>query len=160
MLNIKNSTITSAGYEYQNMYGVLILADWLCYPEQYKRICFEAGQDGNNAPKGLDDMVCERSDGTVDFYQIKFTPNADKEDNKLSWKWLLKRKGKTENTRSLLKKLFDALQKILDSKLKLGKVTLVTNKKPSREFEACLKDNKIYFSLLPSSSRSKARKID
>ena len=45
-MRVKNSAITYTGYEYQTLFGVLKLANWLNNPTEYECICFEADQDG------------------------------------------------------------------------------------------------------------------
>jgi Cdc6-like AAA superfamily ATPase len=136
MLRVKHGAIIYTGYEYQTMFGVLLLAQWLNSPTEYERISFEADKDDNDAPQGIDDVICERTDGKVDYYQVKFTPSAYKDENALSWDWLLKRSGKTERSRSLLKKLYDAIDKVPSGKR--GLVTLITNKLPNQEVESCI----------------------
>lgn len=148
MLRVKHGAITYTGYEYQTMYGVLLLAQWLNSPAEYERVCFEADKDNNGAPQGIDDVICERTDGKVDYYQVKFTPSAYKDENALSWDWLLKRSGKTDRSRSLLKKLYDAIDKVPPGKR--GLVTLITNKLPNQEVESCITgDNFDYSKIQP-----------
>ncbi|WP_345985737.1 AAA family ATPase [Sulfurimonas sp. HSL-1656] len=153
MMEVKSSAITYSGYEYQTLQGVLLLAYWLNTPGEYKRISFEADFDNNEAPQGIDDIVCERTDGRVDYRQVKFTPNPYKRENFFSWEWLLKRTGKTERSRSILKKLSDAITQVMPDKL--GEVILVTNKIPDRDIESCLKNGKLNFDLIESGIRSK-----
>jgi hypothetical protein len=148
MLRVKHGAITYTGYEYQTMYGVLLLAQWLNSPAEYERVCFEADKDNNGAPQGIDDVICERTDGKVDYYQVKFTPSAYKDENAFSWDWLLKRSGKTERSRSILKKLYDAIEKVPSGKC--GLVTLITNKLPNQEIESCVTgDNFDYSKIQP-----------
>lgn len=149
---IKNSAIPYAGYEYQTLYGVFLLANWLNNPTEYKRICFEADSIENEAPQGIDDIVCERSDGKVDYRQVKFTPNPDNLENAFTWEWLLKRSGKTERSRSILKKISDAVSQVQPDKV--GNVFLITNKIPDREIETCLINGKLNFDLIEPTRRS------
>lgn len=71
---IKPTAITAAGYVYQNRQGLRLLCDWLDAPTRYTRMKFEC-DDEADAPKGLDDIVAERSGGLVDLAQVKYTPN-------------------------------------------------------------------------------------
>jgi hypothetical protein len=96
---IKRTATTSAGYIYQTRQGVKLLCDWLDAPSRYARVKFEC-DDEAEAPTGLDDIVAERSDGTVDFQQVKFTPRP--EAYPLSWDWMLEKSGKTEKSRTML----------------------------------------------------------
>lgn len=144
---IKNSAIIYAGYDYQTLQGVRLLADWLNTPIKYNRIAFEADAKQIDAPQGIDDIVCERQDGKTDFWQVKFTPDTDKEDNQLSWEWLLKRSGHSIRSRSILQKIADAVDKVPAERR--GDITLLTNKIPNREMANCLRNNKIDWSQVP-----------
>lgn len=105
-MSIKTSTIIYTAYDYQTLHGVKLLANWLNSPTLYIRVAFEADMNANNTPQGIDDIVCEREGGIKDFWQIKFTPSPSKQMNLLSWDWLLKKHGKTEKSRSIIKKLY------------------------------------------------------
>ncbi|HAT7563581.1 TPA: NACHT domain-containing protein [Citrobacter koseri] len=144
---IKNSAIIYAGYDYQTLQGVRLLADWLNTPTKYNRIAFEADAKQVDAPQGIDDIVCERQDGKTDFWQVKFTPDTDKEDNQLSWEWLLKRSGHRIRSRSILQKIADAVDKVPAERR--GDITLLTNKIPNREIATCLRNKKIGWSQVP-----------
>ncbi|MBK0490589.1 NACHT domain-containing protein [Klebsiella aerogenes] len=144
---IKNSAIIYAGYDYQTLQGVRLLADWLNTPTKYNRIAFEADAKQVDAPQGIDDIVCERKDGKTDFWQVKFTPDTDKEDNQLSWEWLLKRSGHSIRARSILQKIADAVDKVPAERR--GDITLLTNKIPNREIATCLRNNKIDWNQVP-----------
>lgn len=148
---MKPSAIIYSGYEYQTLQGVKLLADWLHSPTRYARVAFEADTDSNEAPKGIDDIICERQNGVTDFWQVKFTPSSEKVENALSWDWLLKRPGKTDKSRSILKKLFDAISGVPDEKL--GNVVLLTNKLPDRAMESCFQGPKINFNQIESELR-------
>jgi len=150
-LKVKNSAIIYTAYDYQTLQGVYFLSVWLNSPTEFERMCFEADEEANEAPKGIDDIVCQRSDGKTDFIQVKFTPSPEKEQNQLTWDWLLTRSGKTERSRSILKKLCDAVTSV--SYDKLGKVVLLTNKIPDRVMENCIKVSKIDFSKIDSGTQ-------
>lgn len=40
--NIKSTAITYKGYDYQTLFGVSVLADWLNFPDKYQKVLFEA----------------------------------------------------------------------------------------------------------------------
>lgn len=142
-MKIKNSAITYTGYDYQTLQGVKLLAEWLHSPTQYARVAFEADANSNETPAGIDDIVCERPNGIKDFWQVKFTPSSDKDENRLTWDWLLKVSGKTDRSRSILKKLYDAIISVPAENL--GNVVLLTNKQPDRSMESCLHGSKVDF---------------
>lgn len=147
--NIKNTAITAAGYIYQNRQGLNVLCDWLDAPTRYRQVKFECDNE-SDAPQGLDDIVIERSDGRIDFQQVKFTPNPDV--HLFSWEWLLEKSGKTARSRSILRKLFDAFRQIHPAKI--GEISLITNRRPNAAIEACLKNTKISLSDIPEPNRS------
>jgi hypothetical protein len=152
-MRVKNSAIIYTGYDYQTLQGVKLLAEWIHSPTRYLRVAFEADRDENEAPEGIDDIVCERPDGVKDFWQVKFTPSPEKHENGLTWDWLLKISGKTAKSRSILKKLFDAIAAVPDEKL--GDVVLLTNKRPDRVMESCLCEENINFTHIDTDTQSK-----
>lgn len=147
--DIKNTAITAAGYIYQNRQGLRILCDWLDAPARYTRVRFEC-DDEAVAPMGLDDIVVERADGLVDLQQVKFTPASHV--HPLCWSWMLEKTGKTAQSRSMLRKWFDAF-KALDP-ARTGVLSLTTNRRPDADIEACLDGGKISFAKIPEPRRS------
>lgn len=146
----KTSAITAAGHVYQTRHGLKVLCDWLDAPARFKQVKFECDND-NDAPQGLDDIVIERADGRFDLQQVKFTPRTDL--HSLSWGWLLEKSGKTARSRSILRKWFDAYKKIEPNRL--GNISLITNRIPDAEFEACLENGKISFAKILEPNYSK-----
>lgn len=151
-MKVKNSAITYTAYDYQTLQGVKLLAEWLRSPTRYSRMAFEADKDVHDAPAGIDDIVGERPDGVKDFWQVKFTPSPHKDENRLSWDWLLKISGKTERSRSILKKLYDAVNSVPPENL--GNVVLLTNKLPDRGMESCLAGSKIQFDKIDQATKA------
>lgn len=147
--DIKNTSITAAGYIYQNRQGLRALCDWLDAPARYTRVRFEC-DDEAVAPTGLDDIVVERSDGLVDLQQVKFTPDPNL--HLLCWKWMLEKTGKTARSRSMLRKWFDAFKAL--EPMRTGVLSLTTNRRPDADIEACLDDGKISFAKIPEPRRS------
>ncbi|MBG6017503.1 NACHT domain-containing protein [Proteus mirabilis] len=148
--NIKNSAITAAGYIYQTRQGLKVLCDWLDAPSRYNRVKFECDVE-KEAPQGLDDIVIERTDGFLDLQQVKFTPDSDK--HLLCWDWLLDKSGKTARSRSMIKKWFDAYNKLEPDRI--GDISLITNRRPDAEIEGCLVNGKICFSKIHEPNRSR-----
>jgi hypothetical protein len=128
-LLIKRTAIPLSGYVYQNLVGLSLLCDWLDDPGLYDWVQFEA--DHEEVPQGLDDLVAQRRDGTFVLLQVKFTVNTQDARNALTWDWLLTRKPRG---RSLLQKWCDGLFEIAAERVHTA--ALVTNRVPSREFEA------------------------
>jgi len=128
---IKRSAIPLSGYVYQNLVGLGLLCDWLDDPGLYDWVQFEADHD--EVPQGLDDIVAQRRDGMLVLLQVKFTVNAQGAGNALTWDWLLTRKPRG---RSLLQKWCDGLFEIAAERVHTA--ALVTNRVPSREFEATI----------------------
>ncbi|WP_257217533.1 ATP-binding protein [Pseudomonas syringae] len=147
--NIKNTAIPASGYIYQNRQGLRVLCDWLDAPNHYVKVKFEC-DDKADAPTALDDIVIERTDGLQDLIQVKFTPNPDA--HALSWDWLLEKSGKTERSRSMLRKWFDAYRSLGPERI--GELSLLTNRRPDAEIEACLVGGKIDFSKVANPRRA------
>lgn len=147
--NIKKTAITAAGYIYQNRQGLKLLCDWLDAPSRYVRVKFEC-DDEAYAPTGLDDIVAERSNGLVDLQQVKFTPNPDA--YLLCWDWMLEKTGKTDKSRSMLRKWFDAFNLLVPQRI--GEISLLTNRRPDAAIEACLVGDKISFAKVPELTRT------
>ncbi|GIX50840.1 NACHT domain-containing protein [Sphaerotilus sulfidivorans] len=146
---IKNTAITAAGYIYQNRQGLRVLCDWLDAPSRYIKVKFECDVEAD-APTGLDDIVVERADGLQDLKQVKFTPNPDA--HLLSWDWLLEKSGKTARSRSMLRKWFDAYRSLHPARI--GELSLLTNRRPDADIEACLSGDKIDFAKIPDPRRT------
>lgn len=147
--NIKKTAIPASGYIYQNRQGLRVLCDWLDAPNRYVKIKFECDV-GADAPSALDDIVIERTDGLQDLMQVKFTPNPDA--HALSWDWLLEKSGKTERSRSMLRKWFGAYRSLDPSRI--GELSLLTNRRPDAEIEACLAKGKIDFAKVAKQRRA------
>jgi hypothetical protein len=148
MNKVKTSAIPYTGYNYQTYQGMSWLLDWLANPSRFLKLRFECN-DKNLAPQGLDDIVAWRSDGKLDYAQVKFTPN--KEEYKLSWDWLLELPS-TKKPRSLMIKWGDALNSV--DPANVGQVRLITNREPDEEFGRCLDGAKVDFdTLLPERQR-------
>ncbi len=98
--------------------------------------------------KGLDDIVAQRPDGLLELLQVKFTVDPYDSANALSWSWLLQRRGKGK---SLLEK-WSAAAFAVGIK-KLGKVALVTNRRPDADFASHLHESKVVLAKLPGPLR-------
>lgn len=129
---IKSSAITFGGYIYQNLIGLELLCDWLDGPGKYEWVKFEADEEG--MPKGLDDIVARLTDnGKRILLQVKFTVDPFDEKNLITWDWLLHRKPKGK---SLLQKWASAF--FGEGADNVSEAALVSNRRPDRDFEACL----------------------
>ncbi|MBF7691502.1 dsDNA nuclease domain-containing protein [Acinetobacter pollinis] len=146
--NIKSTAITYKGYDYQTLFGISILADWLNFPDKYQKVLFEATDDTDYTPQALDDVICVRKDNKYDYYQVKYSPSPEKEENEFSWDWILKKSGKTERSKSILRKIYDAYKRIpLDQ---INSINLVTNKRLARDVEPCFRETPyLQFELIP-----------
>ncbi len=146
---VKSATIIFGGYLYQNLIGLEVLCNWLEDPEQYEWVKFEADED--EIPKGLDDIVALRSDGSYVLLQVKFTVAPDDTRYRLSWDWLLRHKPRGL---SLLQKWSDALFSIGVNNA--SDAALLTNRLPDREFLSCLDANasRVDFALVPDNIKT------
>ena len=77
--NIKSTAITYKGYDYQTLFGISILADWLNFPDKYQKVLFEATDDTDDTPQALDDVICVTKDNKYDYYQVEYSPFPEKE---------------------------------------------------------------------------------
>jgi len=152
---IKRSAIIYAGYRYQTLQGVMLLAEWLTSPTRYKAVRFEC-DDSDIAPQALDDVVAVRADGKYDYTQVKYTPDESLTNYPLSWDWLLTVGAAKKNSRSFLRKWFDAYKKIAPDQL--GEARLITNREPDREISSCLRNGFIDYSLVPAAKREELDK--
>lgn len=146
---IKTTTITWGGYVYQNFVGIQLLCDWLDNPTLYSWVKFEA--DDAQSPKGLDDIVAQRSDGSLVLYQVKFTVDPLDADNELTWDWLLHH---TPKGKSLIQKWFFAWASAAPTPIQLA--ALITNRLPSRSFQECLAADgtKVDFDKIPDTVKA------
>lgn len=154
-LGIKRSAIIYAGYRYQTLQGVMLLAEWLTSPTRYKAVRFEC-DDSEIAPQALDDIVAVRADGKQDYTQVKYTPDESITNYPLSWDWLLAVDTAKKNSRSFLRKWFDAFKKIDPDQI--GEARLITNREPDREISSCLRDGFIDYALVPAGKRAELDK--
>lgn len=147
--SIKKTAIPLSGYLYQNLTGLNFLCDWLEDPNLYRWVSFECDDEESNY-QGLDDVVAQRPDGSMVLLQVKFTVDASDEANALSWEWLLAHRPKG---RSLVQKWARAYSDATEK----GPVdaALITNRRPDREFAACMTtaNDKVDLSKVPSHIR-------
>lgn len=151
---VKASATPYAGYRYQTLFGVHLLVDWLEAPASYVRMRFEC-DDKSIGPQGLDDIVAERSDGSFDYYQVKYTPPEAASGCVLTWDWLLNPSSGGEKPKSFIQKWAKALKAI--SADCLGTASLVTNRTPDREVEDCLRGPHLDFDLAPSTVQERLK---
>ncbi|KAA1056105.1 hypothetical protein [Azospirillum argentinense] len=102
--------IRRAGDEFQDLWGIELLLEWLEHPERYDWVRFECDDVG-----ALDDVVARRREGGLVCRQMKHTAEPDRPDLAASWSWLTKREaGAKGSRRSLLQRWADALDRTLD----------------------------------------------
>ena len=83
----KNTTLPTGGILYQNLVGLEILLDWLGDPTRFRWVALEC-EDANIAPRALDDIVAEYSDGRRMYLQVKCTNDPSDSNLSLTWEWL------------------------------------------------------------------------
>jgi Cdc6-like AAA superfamily ATPase len=140
---IKKAAITNVGYIYQLLHGIKILAEWFEAPHKFTKVKFEC-DDQKDAPQSLDDIVIEKTDGRIEYIQVKHTPNPQK--HFLTWEWLTEKKR--ENTKSNIQKWLNAFKQIPKGKLESAK--LITNRIPDGCFAKILSEKStITLDLIP-----------
>ena len=126
------------------------LINWFHEPEKYQWMSIE-GNQGLDHIKSLDDVICFTANGEYELYQVKFTIDSEREDLRLDFDWLLKKKG---NGTSLIEKWSADIEKFgTSSKISIAK--LITNRIPDQIISNCLKEDKIAYSLIPDYIKSK-----
>jgi len=130
--HVKGSATPYVGYRYQTLHGIKVLVDWLGSPTIFTRVKFEC-EDRTVGPQGLDDIVAERADGKLNYWQIKYTPPQSSKAYYLDWEWLTNKKNAP---RSFIQKWAKAVNGIPSEKL--GEARLITNRKPDRTLALCL----------------------
>ena len=145
---VKATGSASAGYQYQTLYGIKILVDWLENPGLYARVQFDC-DDRSVAPLSLDDVVAERMDGKFTFWQVKYTPPDDNRKQPLlvDWEWLLDEGPPSKSKIPYLKKWKESFNKY--GREKRERFFLVTNRLPSREFLNNLSGSHINYDKIP-----------
>ena len=145
---VKGSATTYAGYRYQTLQGVKVLVDWLESPTIFTRVKFEC-DDRTMGPQGLDDIVAERPDGKLNYWQIKYTPPQSAKPYHLDWEWLTNKK---DAARSFLQKWANAVDLIPSQQL--GEARLITNREPDRPFSRCLDGEFVIFDNLETETQT------
>lgn len=127
-----------AGDEYQDLWGIEILLDWLEHPDRYDWVRFEYSEAG-----ALDDVVAKLSSGGLICRQMKHTVDPSKEEYAGSWDWLCKQPAGTQGPRpSMLQHWAAALDRVLDEG-PIEEAGLYTNRKPEPELKAALVGRRI-----------------
>lgn len=148
--NIKPSQLTRVGYSYQDLICIRTLINWFHEPEKYQWMSIE-GNNGLGDVKSLDDVICYTASGEYELYQVKFTVDSEREDLRLDFDWLLKKKG---NGTSLIEKWSADIEKFgTSSTISIAK--LITNRVPDQIILNCLNEDKIDYSLIPDDIKSK-----
>jgi hypothetical protein len=145
----KPTVLPTGGILYQNLVGLEILLDWLDEPTRFSWVELEC-EETDVAPKALDDIVAEYSDGTRLYRQVKCANDSQDPESALSWRWLLEKSGKR---RSLIRKLFDASIQVPVAIQ--TEIALVTNRRPDREFAESLAGSFVDWGRLPTDLKAR-----
>jgi len=148
--NIKPTQLTRSGYEYQDLVCIGFIIDWYNDPQKYEWVRIE-GDIEQEKLKGLDDVICKRSDGSFELTQVKFTIDPSRDDLALSFHWLLKKK---RNGTSLLQKWSHDVEN-LNASGHLAAASLRTNRIPNLEFKNTLTGTTLDYNKLPQPVREK-----
>jgi len=143
--DIKHTQLTRVGYTYQDFMCVKTLVDWYHDPDRYEWVAIEGAATEKDDLSSLDDVVAFDKKGKYTLLQVKFTIDSSREDLKLGFDWLLKKKS---SGTSLIQKWHRDIKKYAD-KGTLGLAALKTNRIPDEELARCLRNQKIDFNLVP-----------
>lgn len=143
--NIKHTQLTRVGYTYQDYICVKLLIDWFRDPDKYQWVCIEGANSEKDVLSSIDDVIALGQDGNYSLIQVKFTIDSERDDLRLDFDWLLKKK--TAGT-SLLQKWQGDVKTYVEKDC-LAYAALETNRKPDEEFGKCLQGGKINIDLIP-----------
>ena len=147
---IKPSQLTRAGYTYQDLICIRMLINWFHEPEKYQWMSIEGNAELGNV-KSLDDVICFTASGEYELYQVKFTTDSGRDDLRLDFDWLLKKKPKGT---SLIEKWSADIERFGDSNV-ISIAKLITNRKPDTVLSDCLDGNKIDYNLVPGEIKAR-----
>lgn len=147
---IKPSQLTRVGYSYQDLMCIRTLINWFHDPKKYQWMSIE-GNTSLSHIKSLDDVICFTASGEYELYQVKFTIDSERDDLRLDFDWLLKKKDKGT---SLIEKWSADIEKFgTSSTISIAK--LITNRMPDQALLSCLKDKKVDYTLVPEDIKSR-----
>ena len=151
---IKPSQLTRLGYEYQDLLCIKLLVEWYHNPDKYQWISIESSSIAGQKFQGLDDVIALNKNNRYELYQVKFTIDEQRDDLKLSFSWLCKKK---ENGTSMLQKWASDVYKYTENN-QLEKAILVTNRVPDETFSQILNSGFVDVSRIPTSDLEKNKK--
>lgn len=143
--DIKHTQLTRVGYTYQDYMCVKLLIDWFHDPEKYQWVSIEGANTEKGNLKSIDDIVALDKNGNYSLLQVKFTIDSDRDDLKLDFDWLLKKK---DSGTSLIQKWARDV-KTYSEKGCLAHAALRTNRKPDEVVGNCLQNNQINIEAIP-----------
>ena len=159
MINmLKKRNITSplrSGFDYQDLWTLKLIGEWLLNPDEYKWIQIEANP--TETQFFLDDIILLDANDRYYLYQAKF-----KADEQYQWDWddfLKNRKGKNNsNLPSLLNKWATSFTHLENENIK--EAALVTNGWFSEEIQKYLSNQKIDIKKLKEEDFNLYKKIE
>lgn len=136
------------GYEYQDLVAIEALIRFYRDPKSCSWVELEADKTDSS----LDDVVVARSDGSLEYYQVKFT--VDQIDYPLTWDWLLEKKPRGT---SLLGKWANSMKKVAKQG-SIHSASLRTNRIPDADVAVSLKGTLLSLDLIPRDTRLRLEK--
>jgi hypothetical protein len=104
--------------------------------------------------KSLDDVICFTAHGEYELYQVKFTSDSERDDLRLDFDWLLKKK---KNGTSLIEKWSADIETFGATNI-ISVAKLITNRKPDIVLSNCLVGNRIDYYQIPDEIKTKISK--
>ena len=155
---LKKRNITGplrSGFDYQDLWTLKLIGEWLLNPDEYKWIQIEANP--TETQFFLDDIILLDANDRYYLYQAKF-----KADEQYQWDWddfLKNRKGKNNsNSPSLLNKWATSFTHLENENIK--EAALVTNGWFSEEIQKYLSNQKIDIKKLKEEDFNLYKKIE
>ncbi|HIF26250.1 MAG TPA: hypothetical protein EYQ41_08830 [Micavibrio sp.] len=134
MQQLNRSGIRRSGDDYQDLFALDIIIDWLEHPDRYQWIRLEAGDFAGS----LDDVTALRSDSAFIARQIKWTSDTD--SHQVSWDWILNKDPDKPRQKSLLEKWSESFFALCQSH-ECHEAALYTNRQLEESFMRLLDGN-------------------
>jgi hypothetical protein len=131
MNRLNRSGIRRSGDDYQDLFALDIVIEWLEHPDRYQWIRLEADDFAGS----LDDVTALRSDGAFIAKQIKWTSDTD--IHQVSWDWILNKDPAKPRQKSLLEKWSESFFALCQNH-KCHEAALHTNRQMEERFARLL----------------------
>ena len=144
------------GLMYEEVWALLICAEWLRSPASYSDVRFQtAPEEAGSGKFFLDDVVFKNVDGSYELYQIKHKihPSTDE------WRWSDFTSPRSGNKRSEFTKWVDSLNRVVKGGAKCSGY-FITNGSAHSEVGKYLVDGNINYKEIKAKDKKLRTKIE